>query len=139
MVDVSGKPVTARTATAIARVQMTLATADSIRQGTGKKGDVLQVARIAAITGCKQTSQLIPLCHPLPIDGIEVQCDWETTERLAIVVVVKTSHKTGVEMEALTGATIAALTVYDMCKSLERGMEILSVKLLAKEGGSRGG
>jgi len=138
MVDVGGKSETARQATASSRISMTMAAATAIRRNTLSKGDAIAVARIAAIGAVKQTSNLIPLCHPLWVDGVRVQCDWVEETVLEWRVTVKSTGKTGVEMEALTGATVAALTIYDMGKAIDRSMEITSVKLLEKSGGSRG-
>ncbi|PTQ74473.1 cyclic pyranopterin monophosphate synthase MoaC [Celeribacter persicus] len=139
MVDVSGKPVTDRLATAESAVKMSPETLALVTQGTAKKGDVLGVARLAGIMGAKHTSDLIPLCHPLPIT--KVTLDLEPDEALPgirIRATVKTSGQTGVEMEALTAASVAALTVYDMLKAAEKGMEIVQTRLLRKEGGKSG-
>lgn len=138
MVDVGGKPETVRQATASSRISMTPAAANAIRRNTLAKGDAIAIARIAAIGAVKQTSVLIPLCHPLWVDGVQVQCDWVQETALEWRVTVRSTGKTGVEMEALTGATVAALTIYDMGKAIDRSMEITSVKLLEKSGGSRG-
>ena len=137
MVDVSAKPPTVRTATARARVAMQPATLALIAAGTAAKGDVLGVARLAGIMAAKRTSDLIPLCHPLPIDAVSV----DLTPRdggIDIAATVRTTGRTGVEMEALTAATIAALTVYDMCKSIDRGMRVEDVRLVHKDGGKSG-
>jgi cyclic pyranopterin phosphate synthase len=137
MVNVGAKPATERTATARARVTMLPATADLIRSGGAKKGNVLGVARIAGIMAAKRTSDLIPLCHPLPISAVAL--DLEVTEAaVEIVATVRTTGQTGVEMEALTAASVAALTVYDMCKSVDRGMHIDAVRLTHKAGGKSG-
>ncbi len=137
MVNVGAKPITERTATARARVTMLPATADLIRTGGAKKGDVLGVARIAGIMAAKRTSDLIPLCHPLPISAVTL--DLEVTETaVEISATVRTTGQTGVEMEALTAASIAALTVYDMCKSVDRGMHIEAIRLTHKAGGKSG-
>ncbi|WP_460273252.1 cyclic pyranopterin monophosphate synthase MoaC [Celeribacter sp. ULVN23_4] len=139
MVDVSGKAVTNRLATAESAVKMRPETLALVTQGTAKKGDVLGVARLAGIMGSKRTSDLIPLCHPLPIS--KVTLDLEPDESLPgirIRATVKTSGQTGVEMEALTAASVAALTVYDMLKAAEKGMEIVQTRLLRKEGGKSG-
>lgn len=138
MVDVGSKPVTARQARATARVVMEPATLSLIRQGGGAKGDVLEVARLAGIMGAKRTADLIPLCHPLPLDGIEVGFEFLDSRTLAIESIVRTTGKTGVEMEALTAATIAALTVYDMCKAVDRRMLIEQIQLEEKSGGKSG-
>jgi cyclic pyranopterin monophosphate synthase len=139
MVDVSAKPVTDRTATARAQVIMNPATLAMIEAGTAKKGDVLGVARLAGIMAAKRTSDLIPLCHPLPITAVVVDL---TPDRQAnavdIAATVRTSGQTGVEMEALTAASVAALTVYDMCKSVDRGMRIEGVRVVHKAGGKSG-
>lgn len=139
MVDVSGKAVTNRLATAESAVKMRPETLALVTEGTAKKGDVLGVARLAGIMGSKRTSDLIPLCHPLPIS--KVTLDLEPDESLPgirIRATVKTSGQTGVEMEALTAASVAALTVYDMLKAAEKGMEIVQTRLLRKEGGKSG-
>jgi cyclic pyranopterin monophosphate synthase len=137
MVDVGAKPVTERTATARVRVAMLPATAALIRSGGAKKGDVLAVARIAGIMAAKRTADLIPLCHPLPISGVTL--DLTTVEdAVEIAATVRTTGQTGVEMEALTAASVAALTVYDMCKSVDRGMHIEGLRLTHKAGGKSG-
>ena len=137
MVDVGAKPVTERTATARARVAMLPATAALIRSGGAKKGDVLGVARIAGIMAAKRTSELIPLCHPLPISAVTLELNVEA-DAVEIAATVRTTGQTGVEMEALTAASVAALTVYDMCKSVDRGMRIEAVRLTHKAGGKSG-
>jgi cyclic pyranopterin monophosphate synthase len=137
MVDVGAKPVTERTATARARVVMLPATAALIRSGGAKKGDVLGVARIAGIMAAKRTSDLIPLCHPLPISAVSLDLT-VAEDAVEIAATVKTTGQTGVEMEALTAATVAALTVYDMCKSVDLGMHIEAVRLTHKAGGKSG-
>ena len=141
MVDVSAKAVTTREATARGRVVMRRETLDQILEGTNPKGDVLAVARIAGIMAAKRTHDLIPLCHPLPISGIEVSLTpggHEGGTSLDITATVRTSAQTGVEMEALTAVSVAALTVYDMCKAVERGMTIEAIRLVAKSGGQSG-
>lgn len=139
MVDVSGKPVSDRTATARARVLMQRETLDVIRSGTAKKGDVLGVARIAGIMAAKRTPDLIPLCHPLPVTAVRVDLNPdEAGPAVEIEATVRTTGQTGVEMEAMTAATIAALTIYDMCKSIDRGMRIEAVRLVHKAGGKSG-
>ena len=138
MVDVTDKAVTARTARAQAILAMRPATLAEIRSGKVPKGDVFAAARIAGIQGAKRTSDLIPLCHPLPLSTVTVDFEVVGEDRLRIDVRCKVSAKTGVEMEALTAASIAALTVYDMCKSMDRGMRIESVELTAKDGGASG-
>jgi len=137
MVDVGAKPVTERTATARARVTMLPTTAALIRSGGAKKGDVLGVARIAGIMAAKRTSELIPLCHPLPISAISLDLS-AGEDAVEIAATVRTTGQTGVEMEALTAASVAALTVYDMCKSLDRGMRIEALRLTHKAGGKSG-
>jgi cyclic pyranopterin phosphate synthase len=137
MVDVGSKPVTERTATARARVVMQRSTAALIRSGGAKKGDVLGVARIAGIMAAKRTSALIPLCHPLPISAVSVELT-AADEAVEIAATVRTTGQTGVEMEALTAASVAALTVYDMCKSVDRGMRIEALRLTHKAGGKSG-
>ena len=139
MVDVGAKPVTERTATARARVAMLPATLAMIRSGGATKGDVLGVARLAGIMAAKRTADLIPLCHPLPISavGIELVAD-EASGGVEIAATVRTTGQTGVEMEALTAASVAALTVYDMCKSVDRGMRIEALRLTHKAGGKSG-
>jgi cyclic pyranopterin monophosphate synthase len=137
MVDVSAKPVTDRSATARARVAMRPETAAMIREGTAKKGDVLGVARIAGIMAAKRTAELIPLCHPLPIAAVTLELT-AGEAAVEIAATVRTTGQTGVEMEALTAASVAALTVYDMCKSVDRGMRIEAVRLVHKAGGKSG-
>jgi cyclic pyranopterin monophosphate synthase len=137
MVNVGAKPVTERTATARARVAMLPATAALIRSGGAKKGDVLGVARIAGIMAAKRTSDLIPLCHPLPISAVSLDLT-VADDAVEIAATVRTAGQTGVEMEALTAASIAALTVYDMCKSVDRGMRIEALRLTHKAGGKSG-
>jgi cyclic pyranopterin phosphate synthase len=137
MVDVGAKPVTERTATARARVTMLPATAKLIRSGGAKKGDVLGVARLAGIMAAKRTADLIPLCHPLPISAVSLELTVaEATVEIAAT--VRTTGQTGVEMEALTAASVAALTVYDMCKAVDRGMRIEALRLTHKSGGKSG-
>ena len=139
MVDVGAKPVTERTATARARVTMLPATLALIRSGGAKKGDVLGVARLAGIMAAKRTADLIPLCHPLPISAVTVDLTAdEAAGAVEIAATVRTTGQTGVEMEALTAASVAALTVYDMCKSVDRGMRIEAVRLTHKAGGKSG-
>lgn len=139
MVDVSGKAVTDRMALAEGFVKMTPETLALITDGTAKKGDVLGVARLAGIMGCKQTSALIPLCHPLPITKVALELEpAPDLPGVRITATVKTGGQTGVEMEALTAVSVAALTVYDMLKAAEKGMEIKDIRLLRKEGGKSG-
>ena len=138
MVDVGGKPETARAATARARVVMRPDTLRMILQGQAKKGDVFGVARLAGIMAAKRTADLIPLCHPLPISAVTVDLAAEGDGAVAIEATVRTTGRTGVEMEALTAASIAALTVYDMCKAVDRGMRIEALRVVAKSGGKSG-
>jgi cyclic pyranopterin phosphate synthase len=139
MVDVSDKAVTARTATARARVVMQAATLAMIREGSARKGDVLGVARLAGIMGAKRTADLIPLCHPLPITSVKVDLDIDQAAgAVEIVATVRTTGQTGVEMEALTAASVAALTVYDMCKAVDRSMRIEALRVTHKDGGKSG-
>ena len=138
MVDVGEKGVSRRTAVAQAVCSMESATAEAIRDQGSKKGDVLQVARIAAIGAAKRTDELIPLCHNIPLDRVSVEFNWPDDDELRVEVTASATGRTGVEMEALTAASVAALTVYDMCKSMDRSMEIHSVYLLSKSGGQRG-
>jgi cyclic pyranopterin phosphate synthase len=138
MVDVGAKAVTERVATARALVQMSPRTAAAVAAGDAPKGDVLGAARLAGIQGAKRTSELIPLCHPLPLDTVEVEAAVDADAGLvAITATAKATARTGVEMEALTAASVAALTVYDMVKGIEQGVEIAEVVLLRKTGGKR--
>lgn len=140
MVDVSEKPVTLRTAVACSSIQVTEAIYQAIHQGTVKKGDVLAVAQVAGIMAAKNTAQLIPMCHPLMLSGVDLSFSWnlEAGYQLTIQATVKNKGETGVEMEALTAAVTAALTVYDMCKALDKGMVIGPTYLLQKSGGKSG-
>ena len=139
MVDVSGKAVTAREAIAAGSVLMSPETLETIRLGRNAKGDVLAVAQVAAIMGTKKTADLIPMCHPLGIDGVKVEMTLaEDPPRVDIQVTVRVEGRTGVEMEALTGVTAAALTIYDMCKAADRGMTLTDIRLLSKTGGKSG-
>lgn len=139
MVDVTSKEKTERVATAVGKIKVTSETLTLIQQGKIGKGDVLGVARVAGIMGSKQTSNLIPMCHPLMITGcdIEFELDEKNCE-INITSRVKIFEKTGVEMEALTAVTIAALTIYDMCKAIDKRMVISDVHLLKKTGGKSG-
>lgn len=137
MVDVSEKVQTLRVARAAASVRMAPETARKVREGGIKKGDVLAVAQVAGIMAAKKSSELIPMCHPILITGADVQFEWAGAE-LHIFTEVRCKGETGVEMEALTAATAAALTVYDMCKAVQRDMLITDVRLLYKEGGKSG-
>ncbi len=139
MVDVGGKAETRRRAVAEGRIRMAAATLELIRQGSAAKGDVLGVARIAGIMGAKRTADLVPLCHPLPLSRVEI--DFALEESPPAVhcrAVTETVGRTGVEMEALAAVQTALLTVYDMCKAVDRGMEITAVRLLEKAGGRSG-
>jgi cyclic pyranopterin phosphate synthase len=139
MVDVGAKDVTERVATAGCEIHMEQSTLDLIRSGGFDKGDVLGVARIAGVMAGKKTSDLIPLCHPLALNQITVDfADLANGIGLSITTMARTSGKTGVEMEALTAASIAALTVYDMCKAVDRAMRIDRLRLLSKSGGKSG-
>jgi cyclic pyranopterin phosphate synthase len=138
MVDVSAKDDTERVAVAEGFVTMEPATLALIVEGGLPKGDVLAVARVAGIMAAKRTSELIPMCHPLPVTGVTVDLEPAGSDRLRIVATVKTTGKTGVEMEALTAVSVAGLTVYDMCKAVDRGMRVDGVRLLEKRGGKSG-
>lgn len=139
MVDVSDKAVTAREASAEACVRLQPETLKLIMAGGHKKGDVLAVARIAGIQAAKRTHELIPLCHPLLLTSIKVELTPNEAECCVdIVATCRVSGQTGVEMEALTAASVAALTIYDMCKAVDRGMEIEGVRLVEKKGGKSG-
>jgi cyclic pyranopterin monophosphate synthase len=139
MVDVSAKPETAREAVARAVLKMKPATLSAVRRGNAPKGDVLGTARTAGILAAKRTSELIPLCHPLRLTKVDVTFDARRGNgMLGVEARVRTVDKTGVEMEALTAVTVAALTVYDMVKALEKGVTIAKVELVAKSGGKSG-
>ncbi|MEX0941633.1 MAG: cyclic pyranopterin monophosphate synthase MoaC [Pseudomonadales bacterium] len=139
MVDVGGKAVTTRTATAEARVRMQAQTLALIAKGGHEKGDVFAVARIAGIQAAKKCSDLIPLCHPLALTSIDVDFEIDTANSTVLVTACcKLDGKTGVEMEALTAASVASLTIYDMCKAVDKGMVIDSVRLVSKTGGKSG-
>jgi cyclic pyranopterin phosphate synthase len=139
MVDVGAKPQTARRAVARALVRMAPATAARVAAGDAPKGDVLGTARIAGIQAAKRTGELIPLCHPLPLDHVDVKAEVDAAAgTVTLTAEARVTARTGVEMEALTAASVAALTVYDMVKGLEKGVEIASVVLLAKSGGRSG-
>ena len=139
MVDVGEKPITDREATAKGYVSVSPETISLIQQGLIKKGDVLTVAQLAGIMGAKRTSDLIPLCHPLPLNRVDVDFELDDKlNRINITASVGTSAKTGVEMEALTAVSVAALTVYDMCKSADRGVRIEEIRLVRKRGGRSG-
>ncbi len=139
MVDVSGKQATVRQAVAAGKVRMSLETFEAIQAGNAPKGDVLGTARLAGIMAAKQTSQLIPLCHPLPLQKVEVQIIPDPQlPGYEIQAQVKTKAETGVEMEALTAVSVAALTLYDMAKALEKSMQIEDIRLVSKTGGKSG-
>ncbi len=137
MVDVSEKAETRREATAKGRVVMQPATVELIAAGTAKKGDVLAVARLAGIMAAKQTSTLIPLCHPLPLSSVQIDLSL-AGNAVDITAMVRTTGRTGVEMEALTAVSVAALTIYDMVKAVDRGMRIEAVRVVQKSGGNSG-
>lgn len=137
MVDVGGKQSTARSATASGRIRMSKATRASIRDGSGPKGDVLAAARIAGIMAAKKTGELIPLCHPLALESVSIDFAF-VDSGIEVTACASLTGKTGVEMEALTAASIALLTIYDMAKALEKGMIIEEVRLLKKTGGKSG-
>jgi cyclic pyranopterin phosphate synthase len=139
MVDVGDKPLTERRAVATAVVRVSPATASTVLAGDAPKGDVLGVARIAGIQAAKRTAELIPLCHPLPLSyvGVDATVNADAGE-ITLTAEARTTGQTGVEMEALTAASVAALTVYDMVKGIERGAEIASIALLEKSGGRSG-
>ncbi|MFC0410394.1 cyclic pyranopterin monophosphate synthase MoaC [Roseomonas elaeocarpi] len=138
MVDVGAKGVSERRAVAGCEVVMQPETLRLIRDGRASKGDVLGVARLAGIMAAKRTADLIPLCHPLPLSAVSLELEAAEPDRVTVTATVKTTGRTGVEMEALTAATVAALTIYDMCKAVDRGMRIESVRLLHKSGGKSG-
>jgi cyclic pyranopterin monophosphate synthase len=139
MVDVGHKPDTDRVAVAAGEVHMRPETLALIRAGQIKKGDVLGVAQIAGVMAAKRTSELIPLCHPLPLSHVDVRCELrDDLPGVAITATVRTTGKTGVEMEALTAVSVAALTIYDMAKAVEKTMRIGNVRLIEKHGGMSG-
>lgn len=139
MVDVSGKQVTFRTAVATGSIRVGKAIMDAVTAGTVKKGDVLGVARVAGIMGVKRTSELIPMCHPLPVQkcSVDYELDRETNQ-IHVYCTVKTEGRTGVEMEALTGVQITLLTIYDMCKAIDKHMVLSDIHLVEKTGGKSG-
>lgn len=137
MVDVAGKPVTAREAVAEGRITMSAQALTLVREVGGRKGDVLAVARVAGIMAAKRTAELIPLCHPLPLTRVSIDLRIEA-EGVAVTATAATEGKTGVEMEALTAASVALLTVYDMVKAADKAMVIESVRLVSKTGGKSG-
>ena len=139
MVDVGGKPVTARRALAEARVSMGEAAWSALSENRAAKGDVLAVARIAGISAAKRTGELIPLCHPLGLDSVSVEFELDEESRgVRVLAEARCEGRTGVEMEALTAASLAALTIYDMLKAVEKGIEIGGLRLLEKSGGKSG-
>ncbi len=139
MVDVAGKPVTERSATAAGQVRMSRPAFDLVHQGKAAKGEVLTVAEVAGVMAAKKTGELIPLCHPLGLDLVRVECTLEPAlPGVRIIATCRTTGRTGVEMEALTAVAVACLTVYDMVKSADRGMRIEAIRLLAKSGGTSG-
>lgn len=139
MVDVAGKPATHRVAVASGRIRMQAATLALVESGTAKKGDVLGVARIAGIQAAKKTSDLIPLCHPLGLTRVAVEFEMDRTQHAVdCTATVETVGPTGVEMEALTAVQVALLTIYDMCKAVDRGMTITDVRVREKHGGKSG-
>ena len=139
MVDVGDKDVTSREAIARGYISIQPETLRLIKEGLMKKGDVLTIAQLAGIMGAKKTSELIPLCHPLPLDKVEVELELDHAKcRIDVTATARTTARTGVEMEALTAVTVAALTLYDMCKSVDRGMRIEAVRLVEKRGGRSG-
>ncbi|NJK64589.1 MAG: cyclic pyranopterin monophosphate synthase MoaC [Synechococcaceae cyanobacterium SM2_3_1] len=139
MVDVTAKPATAREAAAVGSIRMALPTLEKIQAGQGPKGNVVETARLAGIMAAKQTSHLIPLCHPLPLGGIEVSLTPDPhLPGYRIRATVKTTSQTGVEMEALTAVSVAALTLYDMAKALDRSMVIEGIQVIEKIGGKSG-
>lgn len=138
MVDVGEKPVTRRAAKAEGLLLMQPDTLRILRDRKFAKGDVLEVARLAGIMGSKKTSDLIPLCHVVPLEKVTIDYSFPSENSVQVIVDVSTEAKTGVEMEALTAVSVACLTIYDMCKSVDRGMEIRSIRLLEKSGGRSG-
>lgn len=141
MVDVSDKKETVRTAIAHSSITVNKTIYNQIAENKNKKGDVLAVAQVAGIMACKKTSEIIPMCHPLPLTGIDITFKWEIDNEeyhLMIAAAVKTKGNTGVEMEALTAASVCALTVYDMCKAVDKGMVIGKTYLVEKTGGKNG-
>ena len=138
MVDVGDKPVTARLARASARVRMAEATLQLVQSGAAKKGNILEVARLAGIMAAKRTDELVPLCHSLPLDAVEIGFEFPDSQTVAITATVRVTARTGVEMEAMVAASIAAITIYDMCKGVDRAMQIEQVRLEEKSGGRSG-
>ena len=138
MVDVGSKPVSSRMAIASGRISMSAACFDLVQKGTHSKGNVLEVARLAGIMASKRTADLIPLCHPLGIDSVAVDFEMLPPHEVRVTARIEMEGKTGVEMEALTSVTVALLTIYDMCKAVDRTMEIGDVRLEEKRGGKSG-
>lgn len=139
MVDVGGKEITKRTAVAKGEVVMLTSTLDLVRKGQIKKGDVLTVSKVAGITAAKKTAELIPFCHSIPLDQIEIEFELaDSLPGVLITATAKTSARTGVEMEALTAVTVAALSIYDMAKAVEKTMVIQNIRLIKKTGGASG-
>ena len=138
MVDIGAKKITLRIARASARVRMQPKTLDRLRRGQVPKGDVLQAARVAGIMAAKRTADLIPLCHPVSLDGVRVEFTFPDSNTVAIEAEARATARTGVEMEALVAAAVAALTIYDMCKAQDRAMVIQQVQLEEKSGGKSG-
>jgi cyclic pyranopterin phosphate synthase len=138
MVDVSGKEISERSATAEGSIRISPRIAAAVREKTTAKGDVLSVAQLAGIMGAKRAPDFIPLCHPLSLTGCRVYLEMSGDDSIRAECTVKTRNRTGVEMEALTGVSVALLTVYDMCKGMDKGMEITGVRLLKKSGGKSG-
>jgi len=137
MVNVGGKAETARSATATGRIRMSAEALAAVREGSGPKGDVLAAARIAGIMAAKKTAELIPLCHPLALDAVSLEFDFED-EAVRATATASLTGRTGVEMEAMTATSVALLTIYDMAKALDKGMVIEEVRLLEKTGGKSG-
>ncbi|MGR3466599.1 MAG: cyclic pyranopterin monophosphate synthase MoaC [Shimia sp.] len=137
MVDITGKSVTDRIATATGHVEMAEATMAHVRAGSAKKGDVLGTARLAGIMGAKRTADLIPLCHPLPLSNLAIDFDMTAT-RVTVTATVRTTGRTGVEMEALTAVSTACLTIFDMLKAVDKGMKIGGIRVTLKDGGKSG-
>ena len=137
MVDVGGKPETRRRAVASGRITMSAEALAAIREGNAPKGDVLGTARIAGIMAAKRTGELIPLCHPLGLEAVEIEFAYEDTA-IRVTATASLTGKTGVEMEAMTAASIALLTIYDMAKAIDKGMVVSEVRLIAKSGGKSG-
>lgn len=138
MVDISGKSVTDREAVATGRIVMRAETLKLIAEGNLPKGDVFAVSRIAGIMAAKRTSELIPLCHPIPLSAIDIRLEADGDSEIIVEARVKTTGQTGAEMEALTAVSVAALAIYDMCKAVDRSMEIKSIRLESKSGGKSG-